>query len=184
MQVMEKLTRKLLLKSLFLPILMVTSLRGSLVQADTSISIRLGDDRHQEGDHRHEGDTDRRGYWAYDRDGNRRYYRRRRIVEGVPMVIAPVPQTMVTGLTGDYGTDLANLNGKLARLRAIVQRQKKNESFSQDQYDGFMNVLDGIEHDEHARAFDEGGNLDPETLSDLLHRVDQASEDIQIALAQ
>ena len=119
--------------------------------------------------------------------------------EATPVVVAPadyyggypypvyVPvqaPPAAPALSGDHGADFANLNAKLSRLRGMVQRQQQTGSLSQDQYDRFMNTLDGIEHDEHARAYDRGGNLETEDFADLDRRLDQAGQDIEIALAQ
>jgi len=98
-----------------------------------------------------------------------------------PVVEQPVP---AAPLTGDYGTDLANLNQKLYRLRAVLARQDQKGQITPDQYNRFMNTLDGIEHDEHARAYDRGGNLTAGDFADLYRRANQAGEDIEIALAQ
>jgi hypothetical protein len=161
-------------------------------QAEVSVRIGVGSEWPVHPDYH-------RNYWA------RRYYRPYRAVRIAPVVVTPAPyyagypypvyvpapppvvqsppQYGAPESTGSYGSDLANLNEKLSRLRGVVQRQNQKGSIPQDQYNRFMNTLDGIERDEHARAFDRGGNLAPEDFADLYRRLDQAGEDIEIALA-
>ena len=105
------------------------------------------------------------------------------VVAYVPAAPAPVSPALASW-SGNYGADFAHLNEKLSRLRAVVHRQHEKEIFSTETYNRFMTLLEGIEHDEHARAFDRGGNLSNEDFADLHRRLDQANEDIQIALAQ
>ena len=153
-------------------------------QASVSVQIGVGDWSH---------------YGAYYGGRGYRHYRPYRAVAVAPVVIAPTPyyggyaypvyapvppRPVNTSFSGDYGTDLADVNGKLSRLRGVVHRQNQKGSISQDQYNRFMNALEGVEHDEHARAFDRGGNLTPDDLADLSRRLDQTGEDIEIALSE
>ncbi len=100
-----------------------------------------------------------------------------------PVMVEPPVPSVVVPLTGDYGTDHANFNQKLSRLRAVLQRQNQAGQLTSDQYNGFMDTLDGIEHDAHAWAYDRGGNLTPDDFAELYRRLNQADEDIEIALA-
>jgi hypothetical protein len=103
-----------------------------------------------------------------------------------PAYYAPVPvvQPVAPPSTGDYGDDLANLHEKMSRLRNLLERQIQKGGIPQDQYNRYMDTLDGISHDERVKAFDRGGNLNPDDFADLYRRLDQVSEDIEIALAQ
>ncbi len=141
----------------------------------------------------------RQGHYGY-RYPVYRHYRPHHTVVVSPYVVAPAPYyggyaypvyvpttpppAPVQQFSGNYPQDLAGLHEKLSRLRSVVQRQNQKGSISQAQYDRFMNTLDGIEHDEHVRAFDRGGNLNTDDLTDLYRRLDQAGEDIEIALGQ
>jgi hypothetical protein len=101
-------------------------------------------------------------------------------------VPAPPPPAYAppSAYSGDYGTDLAALHEKLYRLRAVLQKQNSQGAMSREQYDRFMNQLDGIEHDEHARSYDRGGYLGQEDFADLHRRADQVDVDLMVALGQ
>jgi len=101
---------------------------------------------------------------------------------------APAAQPEQSGtpvaLTGDYPTDLATLNGKLAKYRRLLDRQKKNGGLTEAQYNKFTNALESVEHDEHAWSYNNGGRLTDQNLADLIGRTDHTGQEIQEALAQ
>src|SRR5262245_59530821 len=77
-----------------------------------------------------------------------------------PVYVAPPPPPVaLMPFTGNYGNDIVTITAKLSTLRELVNRQRQKEALSPQQYDHFMDALDGIEHDQHARAFDRGGDL-------------------------
>jgi len=137
-------------------------------------------------------------YYAPRRFGFHHYWPRPyRVVEVAPVVVpqpvyvqspyveVPAPAAPSrSSLSGDYGKDIAELHERIYRLRKLVERQKQKGGVTTDQYNRFMNAIDSVEHDEHARAYDRGGNLESEDFADLYRRLDQTSEDIELALAQ
>jgi hypothetical protein len=113
------------------------------------------------------------------------YYYAPVVVEPPPVYVAPpVAQSPSYSSNGNYGADLAQLHEKMSRLRGVLQHQTQTGQITPEENDRLTRSLEGIEHDEHARAYDRGGNLAAEDFYDLSRRLDQVNEDMQVALAQ
>lgn len=102
----------------------------------------------------------------------------------VPQPVYVEPPVVNSAVSGNYGQDLAALRERLNRLRSVVEKQKDKGGIPHASYDRFASTLDGIEHDLQVRAYDRNGTLRPEDFADFSRRLDQANEDVQIALAE
>ncbi len=102
----------------------------------------------------------------------------------IPQPVYVQPPVSYSALSGNYGQDLATFREKLNRLRSVVQKQKDKGGIPQPSYDRFMSTLDGLERDVQARSYERGGTLKSEDFADFFRRLDQANEEVQIALAE
>lgn len=158
---------------------------ASPANAETRFRISVGNDRHY--DHRQDRHDYRRPYYR-PYYSTYRPWRPARVVYTQPVivreqVIVAPPPVQVSELTGDYATDWSTLHTRVARLRSVVVKQHEKDSLSRSQHDRLMDSLDSITRDARARAYERGGNLRSDDFVEFYRRLDQANEDVQIALA-
>lgn len=165
---------------------------NSPAQAETRFRISIGND-YSRTDYRRDNRRPYRGHNHY-----RPYYETYRpwrsqrvvyvnpapVVVQQPVVVAPPQPVYTAPLSGDYGSDWSDLHSRVARTRTIVQRQHEKDILSASEYSRLIDTLDGITNGARERAYDRGGNLRSEDFAEFYRRLDQANEDIQIALAR
>ncbi len=173
--------------SLVVSLLLMTGVAEA--RTDITVGFSSGHDRHSHYRH-HRPQRYAPVYYApyrYHHPHNYRPYGYRH-VNVTPIVVpqpiyVPSPESY-PALSGNYGQDLGTFREKLNRLRLVVEKQKDKGGIPQPSYDRFMSTLDGIERDLQARLYERGGTLKSEDFSDFFRRLDQANEEVQMALAE
>jgi hypothetical protein len=189
------------MKRSFFILAMVPLVLAASVPARADVDVRVGFGRGYRG---HYGPRYRGGYWGRpyrtavvvapgyyaSPDGYYPYYPGP-VYAPAPVYAPEPPQTAqspqdgtAVPISGDYATDLATLNGKLAKERTLLKRQKEKGGITQAHFEQFTNALEAIEHDEHERSYNNNGRLTDQDLAELIGRVDQTHEEIETALAE
>ncbi len=172
-------------------LLLLPCVLAASAHSEASFAIRIGDENHDRWEHREYRDS--RNYYG-DYCGPRAYprhpYYRSYVV--APLVVAPAPYyagypypvTPIPARTGNYGQDVSDFRSRMTTLSKLLNRQKQAGTLSSDQVERFIQELNSIDREARDRSYNNGGNLTDNDLDDLSHRVEEARNDIETALAQ